>query len=82
MSSHEHSYYADGSYGYWPAVPNPNLVESRWDQRENIVQHIIDRGGPEYSNRHQKILAIWRDLYQDRKFNNMWRAVNEHLPGL
>ena len=57
-------------------------LESRWDQRENIVKHIMDRGGPEYSNRHEKILAIWRDFYLMKKFRNLWRAVNEHLPGL
>lgn len=57
-------------------------LETRWDQRENIIKHIMDRGGPEYSNRHAKILAIWRDFYLTKKFRNMWRAVNEHLPGL
>lgn len=57
-------------------------LESRWDQRENIIKHIMDRGGPEYSNRHDKVLAIWKDFYLTKKFRNMWRAVNEHLPGL
>jgi hypothetical protein len=57
-------------------------LESGWDQRENIIKHIIDRGGPEYSNRHDKVLAIWKDFYVTKKFKNMWRAVNEHLPRL
>ncbi len=57
-------------------------LETSWDQRENIVKHIMDRGGPEYTNRHQKILEIWKDLYVTKKFRSMWRAVNEHLPGL
>lgn len=57
-------------------------LETHWDQRENIIHHIVDRGGPEYSHKHEKITAIWRDFYLLKKFKNMWRAVNEHLPGL
>lgn len=81
MSSHEHPYYSDGSHGY-RNIAASSSVESRWDQRENIIKHIVDRGGYEYSNRHEIILAIWRDLYLTGRFRNMWRAVNEHLPGL
>jgi len=64
------------------AARTDKTLENRWDQRENIVKHIMDRGGPEYSNKHEKILAIWKDFYLTKKFRNMWRAVNEHLPGL
>ena len=78
----EGPYYADSSYGYYPHQPISTAIESRWDQRENIVQHIVNRGGPEYSNRHEIILSIWRDFYLKKRYRNMWRAVNEHLPGL
>ena len=44
------------------AARTDKTLENRWDQRENIVKHIMDRGGPEYSNKHEKILAIWKDF--------------------
>ena len=81
-NSHEQPYYADGSHGYWEIKPPKPSAEDRYEQREYIIKHIMDRGGYEYSNRHEKILAIWKDYYLLKKYKNLWRAVNEHIPGL